>query len=1022
MNPVTHVCRFTKTLFLVLCISGNAAWSAAESPGQERVAIPGPLTAFLRMAGVSQQASREEILPLVARNVSTAGYRTGWDNSRSQTEFLLLLKGYLKEARELQAMAGPDGVIRIAKCSDATQLLNVLGYGLRQPCGAGVQLEIVDSKRAFLTVDSGFPLADLEEAIRRGTSFSHPFPATEIPLLFSPADWSSDKGDVIDFIIENPDWARLYWSMAQLAEVTRDQLRQSPGLQKLLTLAPALDFYGSQIYIRSGKVVLPGGPTAEPSWQKLVGASPNSPSEFVKRLLEKDGGWPAAYFDTLARIPRAQQAYFCDPKRLERFYQALRGKEVTPSPTQTFFRPAPDLLILASRLQIGPNGEPYIPGGLETWKEIMRHRRENKLERNFARRSRSWNSPEQLLEVLFALTRSSNANSAVRVFLALNEIDQHRKPDQRLSPQTVRLLAEKSPRLSSQYSLFSEWGDLDHESISGFIAVAEGIDAIGDGALRANAAGIFQAAVGIWQILARQNEISGTDLRESWKQLLGPFMKIKSSEQLFDAARDSLMYLCREVGGKPSLSQESIIALLAGPDQDNQAGQRVRKELSARIAAVLEAQRLVSLNSLLALGDGLNQMAQGKTVRVESLITRAAELQEFELPKPIFTGKERREWALGLYDNPHATEQAETDWSKILSPTTPPKELAKARGRLTPFLRDTLVGLNYAYYEPPAAQALHNNSLFVRSHDFSGQRKSADGGATWSTPRLSGRGWTSSGGAHMEGSLADLPYALAELEQDFIVPENVQALIWSDLVPSLLLSAVLPRWWQVTPHELHAVALYQRLGEDLIAAAADNAALRGKVLDLLSDRIFPRELDEIERALIAGDKVAAVKRLVPADTFYLAAEFRRQNPGETESLGTAGADLERMTREFPQETSPERIERDFGVSHPVLAHSYARELLNFKPFPSLLGYSSRLLAESWESSNLYWARLADEKGYDPVVLHELVPMLTRRMVEKIFGTHLDDWPAIQRALHDAGDEFRSGKVGFPPKTEESSLH
>ena len=28
------------------------------------------------------------------------------------------------------------------------------------------------------------------------------------------------------------------------------------------------------------------------------------------------------------------------------------------------------------------------------------------------------------------------------------------------------------------------------------------------------------------------------------------------------------------------------------------------------------------------------------------------------------------------------------------------------------------------------------------------------------------------------GSLADLPYVLAEVEQDFIVPENVQALIW----------------------------------------------------------------------------------------------------------------------------------------------------------------------------------------------------------------------------------------------------
>ena len=48
-----------------------------------------------------------------------------------------------------------------------------------------------------------------------------------------------------------------------------------------------------------------------------------------------------------------------------------------------------------------------------------------------------------------------------------------------------------------------------------------------------------------------------------------------------------------------------------------------------------------------------------------------------------------------------------------------PAQLEAARGQLTPFLRDTLVGLNYAYYEPPGAEVLHNNPLFVRSHDFS---------------------------------------------------------------------------------------------------------------------------------------------------------------------------------------------------------------------------------------------------------------------------------------------------------------
>ena len=73
-----------------------------------------------------------------------------------------------------------------------------------------------------------------------------------------------------------------------------------------------------------------------------------------------------------------------------------------------------------------------------------------------------------------------------------------------------------------------------------------------------------------------------------------------------------------------------------------------------------------------------------------------------------------------------------------------------------------------------------------------------------------------------------------------------------------------------------------------------------------------------------------------------------------------------------------------------------------------------MLAESWESNNLYWARLADEMDYSPVVLNRMVPELTSRMVEKIFATHPDDWVAVLRAMRETGDEFRSGNLAFVP--------
>jgi hypothetical protein len=347
--------------------------------------------------------------------------------------------------------------------------------------------------------------------------------------------------------------------------------------------------------------------------------------------------------------------------------------------------------------------------------------------------------------------------------------------------------------------------------------------------------------------------------------------------------------------------------------------------------------------------------------------------------------------------------------TKLIKTPGSREQLIEARGQLCPFLRDTLVGLNYAYYEPPGAQMLHNNPLFVRSHDFAGDTVSGVE-QVWQASQLYGEGSPAGGGAHLVGSLADLPYVLARVEQDFIAPENVQALIWREMVPGLMINATLPRWWGVSQSELHAVALYQRSGEEILTASAGDPQLRSKVMIILAERMDPEVSQRVEHALISGRLADADLQITPTDTFYLAAEFRRRFSHETYSWGPAGQELESLCRRYPAELSWDRLSQDFGVPHPVLTQSYARELLNLKPFPAFEGYSSRLLAETWESNNLYWARLADEKGYSPVMLNRLVPELTHRMVEKIFASDFEDWPALLRAMRETGEEFRQGKI------------
>jgi hypothetical protein len=974
------------------------------------------------MAAISQKASQEEVLPLLARNVVVEGYG-GQGDARRPTEYLVLLKRYLQQARELMVLGGREAVIRVPNCGEAKQLLAVIGYRLRDGCGPNTALETNDPERAFLTIDSGFPLADLEDTVRGGKPFTYAYPSSQVPVLFSPGDWTlTDKGrqaDVVDALLRDPALARLYWALAEMDPGTRTVLWQSVGPKKLAPFAAVLDFYGSYIYIRSNRVMVPGGTAAESGWKKLVGGDPGSPGEFVVRLLEKDQGWLAAYFDALSRVSRTQQAYFTEPRRLQHFYEALRGPSVSPGAARSVYRPAPGLLLLVTRLQLEPSGQPQVPGNLEVWKKAIPRKSDSKAVRDWARRAAGWNNPDQLIEAMFGLSRLNSEDGPLQAYLELSEIDRGRPPEQRLSPQTAGLLADKFSRFGNQYLIFSEFRGLNNASIARFLSVAESLGHMPDRMVRADAVGVFQANVGLWQILCRQEQIPAADLNDSWQRVIGPFAHALSAAQLFDAARNSLGELFQAAAGKRNLSQDEIVALLAGPEQSSPDGRKVRQALANKISSILDAQRLVSLDTIFALGDGLKRMPQGKAT-TDTLIQLAGELREFEMPKPLFTTRERTEWASGLYNNPHLQGEMQTDLAKIIKSPPSYSQAAEARGQLVPFLRDSLVGLNYAYYEPPEAQMLHNNPLFVRAHDFS-EEPNSKAEQAWKTPRLFGRGWAASGGAHLAGSLADLPEVLAQVEEDFIVPENVQSLIWEDLVPCLLTSAVVPRWWRVTANELHAVTLYQRYGEELLAASAGDEQLRQKVANILYERMPPERSERVEEALRVGRGDEAVSELVPAETFYLAAEFRRRFPQETDSRDQAGQELEKLAQLYPKEVSWERLSEDFGAPHPALAQTYARELLNVRPFPTFLVYSSRLLAESWDSNNLYWARLADEMGYSPVMLHFLVPELTQTMVRKIFATDLEDWPSLPRALRETGDEFRRGKIASaPPKRSPSS--
>jgi hypothetical protein len=1027
MNTPLRALTACLGVLLYLCVTNGTAFAAAvpgdpsaSSATDQTVVIPGPLRSFLRMAAVSQKVPSDKVLPLLARNVITQGY----DNGRP-TEFLILVDRYLHQARELQNLAAASGgSIQIADCEHSANLLQILGYRLRPGCGQkDAFLSTSDAERAFLTIDSGFPLTELEADLQKNHPFTYAYPISRVPVLLSEKSWTAlgtakDRHDsnLIDLLLHDRSVARLYWAFSKIHGETRVELARSPGLSRLLPYGGVLDFYGSQICIRSGHIIVPGGTAAEPAWKSLVGVNPEAGGDFALHVVAKDNGWLAAYYDALARVNPAQQAHLTDSSRLKPIYEAFRSPDSDEHSANAAFRKAPSLLVLFTRLQWEPNGDPHVPGNLDAWRDLPKQRFDSKIIRDWNKRARHWSHPDQLVEAMAASSRIPMDDGPLQIYLTVSELDRVRTPERHLSAPTVRLLAARYTQFGRWYLIFSEFPQLSEESITRFINVADAVDAIPHLALRGNTLGAFQANIGLWQILARQGEIPKDQLNASWQKTIEPFARIASSNQLLDAAHTSLGALYFAATRKRAWSQEELIDLLAGPPQHTADGQRMHAELAARMRSVLDDQRLVSLDTLFALSEGLQQMEHGAHVG-NSLVPLAEDLRGFEMPQQIFTHNEKIEWAPTIYSSRHAELQIKTDLTKTLKSSPSRVQLEIARGQLAPFVRDTLVGLNYAYYEPPGAQVLHNNPLFVRSHDFSGF--SVIGAERpWQAPELFGIGTPAGGGAYLIGSLADLPYALAMTEQDFIAPENVQALIWKEVVPDLVVSATVPRWWNVNSTELHAVALYQRSGEEILAAAAKDEQLRSKVLTILSGRMAPQRLEQADRDL----RSKMPSHLLPGENFYLATEYREKFPDDVASLGPANHELDQLRREYPSDTSGARLSRDFGTPHPILAQTNSLELLNVQSFPASGGEDSRLFGESWDSSNLYWARLADEMGYSPVMLNRLVPELTRRMVSKIFATDLEDLSAIQRAMQETGDEFRQGKVAALPVTQDAPGH
>jgi hypothetical protein len=517
-------------------------------------------------------------------------------------------------------LAGADKVIRIETCesTQTNDLLRTLGYRMRGGCGSEVVLETVNAPRAFITTDSGFPLAELEAALRTDKPFSYDYHPSQATVLYTAGLLAEcagkDPGRFHRRLSERPGLCRFYLGMSKLDPETAEDLKNSISPTRLRALRQRAGFLRRQLRDPAGEsMIVPGGAKSAGAWGDLAGASPDKGAEFFEKLLIKDDGWLASLYDALGRIHGPVEDYLTDPARMKRFYTAVRGRVTTPGPARPVFQSNTDMMLLTTRLHVDFDGRVHIPGGLDVWRDVFQRNPRGKYDAKLSKAAAGWKEPDDVVEALFALCRKPVDNEPLKIFMALSDLDRNRA--QPLKPETVQRLIRGSPVSAPNMRFSTTRPGSATGPLSRGWTTPEALDKIHDSLFRQDAIGTVQGLTGIWQIFCRQGSIPADKADETLLALTMPFATVRSTRDLFDAGRSGVNALLKSTGVSGGSAQDRMLALLAGGPRTDDSESRA--ELVQQEQRIFEAQKLLPVDLLFDMADNLQAVSKGEKLNAQ---------------------------------------------------------------------------------------------------------------------------------------------------------------------------------------------------------------------------------------------------------------------------------------------------------------------------------------------------------------------------------------------------------------------
>ncbi|HEX6162601.1 MAG TPA: hypothetical protein VFZ31_04520, partial [Vicinamibacterales bacterium] len=143
-----------------------------------------------------------------------------------------------------------------------------------------------------------------------------------------------DKADLFAALISNRPAMLVSGGLMATDPSTRAMLERDRGLFKwILKTAPAAFWISARSFkVEKDRVIVPGGPAAEPIWEALVDVKVTRPVEFLRSLLTRDSGRVAWFYDTIGSFPQDRLAAALGPApvqldRVRMLYSAFRSAD-----------------------------------------------------------------------------------------------------------------------------------------------------------------------------------------------------------------------------------------------------------------------------------------------------------------------------------------------------------------------------------------------------------------------------------------------------------------------------------------------------------------------------------------------------------------------------------------------------------------------------------------------------------------------------------------------------------------------